>query len=267
MTQRAHTGIPILMYHEVGPRETATERYTVPIERFREQLKYLHENGYRTISLEQYRKYALEQGSEASDKTVIITFDDNNHCHYSISTPILTEFYFRATFFVVSSFIDSQPNMLTAAQLVDMKNAGMSIESHSHTHRFLSDLDDAELLEELETSRRLLEDYIQSEVRFVSCPGGRYSRRVLDSALTVGYFGVCTSAPGLNDLVRGQPPKKLNRFLVSATTRLDTFARIVNGEEAFVRGEILRHRTKSMVKGLLGNDLYYKLWRRYRKDL
>lgn len=255
------------MYHEVGPKETVAERYTVSTEGFREQLKYLHENGYQTISLEQYYKHVLAHDSEVSDKTVIITFDDNNLCHYSISTPILNEFGFRATFFVVSSFIDMQSDMLTSVQLVEMKNAGMSIESHSHTHRFLSDLNDAELLVELETSRRLLEDCVQSEVRFVSCPGGRYSRRVLDSALAIGYFGVCTSAPGLNEPVRGQPPKKLNRFLVSAATRLETFAKIVNGEEGFVRSEILRHRTKSMIKRLLGNDLYYNLWRRFRKDL
>jgi len=267
VTQRTGAGIPILMYHEVGPRETATERYTVSTESFREQLKFLHENEYRTISLEQYYKEAMTCNSEVSDKKVVITFDDNNLCHYSTSTSILVEFDFRATFFVVSSFIDTQPDMLTAAQLVEMKNAGMSIESHSHTHRFLSDLNDAELRGELETSRRLLEDCVQSNVRFISCPGGRYSKRVLDSALDVGYSAVCTSAPGLNDLLGGQPPKTLNRFLVSANTRLDTFAKIVSRDEDFVRGEILRHRTKSMLKGLLGNDLYYKLWQRYRKDL
>lgn len=267
MTQRTDAGIPILMYHEVGPRETATERYTVSIESFREQLKFLHENGYRAISLGQYYKEVMARDAGVSDKTVIITFDDNNLCHYSISTSILIEFNFRATFFIVSSFIDTQPDMLTSAQLVEMKNAGMSIESHSHTHRFLSDLNDAELRGELEISRRILEDCIQSDVRFISCPGGRYSRRVLDTALDVGYFAVCTSVPGLNDLVKGQPPKTLNRFLVSATTQLDTFAKIVSSDEDFLRGEILRHRTKSMIKGLLGNDLYYKLWQRYRKDL
>jgi peptidoglycan/xylan/chitin deacetylase (PgdA/CDA1 family) len=260
-------GIPILMYHEVGPIETVTERYTVPETMFRQQLQYLHDRGYQTISLEQYHDSEMEHGSEAGGGKVIITFDDNNLCHYSVSTPILLDFRCRATFFVVSGFIDTQPDSLSTAQLMEMRKAGMFIESHSHTHRFLNDLDHKELREELETSRGFLEDRLQTEVRFVSCPGGRYNRSVLDSALDVGYLGVCTSAPGLNEIVRGQPPKPLNRFLVSATTTLETFKKIVSGDKRFVRGEVLRHRAKGLVKELLGNERYDRLWRRYRKDL
>lgn len=259
--------IPILMYHEVGPIETLTERYTVPETMFRQQLQYLHDRGYQTISLEQYHNSEMEHSPEAGAKKVIITFDDNNLCHYSVSTPILLDFGCRATFFVVSGFIDTQPDMLSTDQLMQMQKAGMFIESHSHTHRFLSDLDHKELREELETSRGFLEDRLQTEVRFISCPGGRYNDSVLDSALDAGYLGVCTSTPGLNEIVRGQPPKLLNRFLVSATTTLETFKKIVSGDKLFVRGEVLRHRAKGLVKGLLGNERYDRLWRRYRKDL
>lgn len=256
--------IPILMYHEVGPAETVTERYTVPTHRFREQLEYLRDHDYQVVSLEQLRKPAT---SARDEKKVIITFDDNNLCHHSVSTPILVEFEFRATFFVVSSFIDTRKDMLSTSQLVQMKRAGMSIESHSHTHRFLSDLNPADLRSELEMSRRILEDRLQNEVRFVSCPGGRYSRNVLDAALNAGYLGVCTSAPGPNDFVRGQPPQTLDRFLISATTPLETFAKIVSGDEGFMRGQVRRHRAKSLVKGLLGNATYDRLWRRFRREI
>lgn len=255
------------MYHEVGQLETLTERYTVPTTMFRQQLQYLHDHGYQTISLEQYHKSAMEGDTEAFDKAVVITFDDNNLCHYSVSTPILVEFNCRATFFIVSAFIDTQPDMLSAAQLVQMKKAGMSIESHSHTHRFLSDLNSKELSEELETSRRFLEGCLQAEVRFISCPGGRYNSSVLDAALDVGYLGVCTSAPGLNELVLGKPPKTLNRFLVSATTPLETFAKIVSRDKRFLGGQILRHRAKELAKKVLGNERYDRLWQRYRKEL
>jgi peptidoglycan/xylan/chitin deacetylase (PgdA/CDA1 family) len=256
--------IPILMYHEVGSVETLTERYTVPTHRFREQLQYLRDHDYQTVSLGQLWQSATWA---RGDKKVIITFDDNNLCHHSISTPILVEFKFQATFFVVSSFIDTQKDMLSTAQLVQMKRAGMSIESHSHTHRFLSDLAPADLRGELEASRRMLEDRLQGEVRFVSCPGGRYHRNVLNMALEAGYWGVCTSAPGLNGFVRGQPPQTLDRFLVSATTPLETFAKIVSGDGAFVRSQVRRHRAKALVKGLLGNTTYDRLWRRFRRDM
>ena len=256
--------IPILMYHEVGPVETLTERYTVPTHKFREQLRYLKDHGYRTISLPDLGRAARAPGDE---KQLVITFDDNNLCHYSISTPILAEFGFRATFFIVTSLIDSQADMVSTMQLAQMKDAGMSIESHSHTHRFLSDLNPDDLRDELETSRRILEDRLHAEARFISCPGGRYSRKVLEAALDTGYSGVCTSAPGLNNFVRGEPPRALDRFLVSATTPLETFAKIVGGDRRFVGAQVRRHRAKSLVKSLLGNRTYDRLWRRYRRDV
>jgi len=252
------------MYHEVGPVETLTEWYTVPTHKFREQLEYLRDHDYQTVSLEQFRHSATHARGE---RKVIITFDDNNLCHHSVSTPILVEFKFQATFFIVSSFLDTRKDMLSTTQLVQMKRAGMSIESHSHTHRFLSDLNPADLRGELEMSRRILGDRLQGEVRFISCPGGRYDRKVLDSALDAGYWGVCTSAPGLNDFVRGHPPQTLDRFLVSATTPLETFAKIVSGDKGFVRNQVRRHRAKALVKGLLGNTTYDRLWRHFRRDI
>jgi peptidoglycan/xylan/chitin deacetylase (PgdA/CDA1 family) len=227
----------------------------------------LRDRGYRTLLLRQYYDLVMAGDSSAGDKKVVITFDDNNLCHFSTSTPILIDFDFQATFFVVSGFVNKQSDMLTTEQLLEMQRAGMSIESHSHTHRFLSDLNDTEMHEELGNSRRILEDYVQKEVRFISCPGGRYSKKVLNSARVAGYYGVCTSAPGLNELADWKPARRLDRFLVSATTPLETFAKIVMGDVGYIGGQVFRDRAKSALKGLLGNRWYDKLWQRYRKDL
>lgn len=260
--------IPILMYHEVGPLETLTERYTVPDRMFRMQLQYLRDQGFRTLNLDQYlaESHATADQSHPG-KAVVITFDDNNICHYRTTAPILREFDFQATFFVVSSFLDTRSDMLTSAQLVQMNKAGMRVESHSHTHRFLSDLSRIELREELATSRTILEDRLQTEIRFVSCPGGRYHRRVLDEALDLGYHGVCTSAPGLSLLGHGSPSQMLNRFLISATTSLETFAKIVRADKHYVQRAILGNRAKEAVKALLGSRRYDSLWQRFRRHV
>ncbi len=259
-------GIPILMYHEVGPRETLAERYTVPTESFREQLGYLRDNGYRTISLQDYFRQA-ETGGAAGEKQIILTFDDNNLSHYLVSLPLLVEFGFSATFFVVSGFVDTRPDFMTSGQLREMERAGMSIESHSHTHRFLSELGDDDLRAELETSKRLLEGHVHHPIDFISCPGGRYSERVLERALAAGYRGVCTSAPGLNAPVGGRPSRGLQRFLVSADTPIEIFTRMVRGDRRFVLGQVRRHRIKSAIKNMLGNRLYHGIWQRLRRDI
>jgi len=259
--------VPILMYHEVGPPGALTERYTVSTESFREQMQYLRDHRFRTLSLREYREAVIGGSPLAERNCVIITFDDNNVCHHSITTPILSEFGFRATFFIVSSFIDTAGDMLTSEQLLQIKHAGMSIESHSHTHRFLSELAPAELRTELESSRNLLEERIGQEVRFVSCPGGRYSREVLRTALDLGYWGVCTSVPGLSSETHGRPPTSFCRFLVSADTTMGAFAGMVSGEQGYVRREVLRYRAKAIGKRILGNEMYDRLWRRFRRDL
>src|SRR5882672_10306779 len=148
--------IPILMYHEVGLRGSSAERYTVATEAFREQLRYLRDHSYRTLVLGQSED--PENPAERGAKTVAITFDDNNLCHLSVSTPILTEFGFRATFFIVSGFVGRPGDMLNAEQLQEMQRAGMSIESQSPPHRLLSDRRESEMHAELRDPRRILED-------------------------------------------------------------------------------------------------------------
>lgn len=260
-------GVPILMYHEVDPRDTVAERYTVTTQRFREHMMHLRDEGYQTLSLEQYRRQLSSGAKAATAKQIIITFDDNHISHYSICTPILKELGLTATFFIVSSFLDTTPDLLTRSQLREMKQAGMSIESHSHTHRFLDDLSDVDLQDELATSRRVLEESVGAEVRYISCPGGRYDGRTLDGAPRVGYHGVCTSVPGLNPSVSNRWPKALYRFLISATTSVDTFAKIAGGERNYVRREVFRDRAKTTIKAVLGNKLYHTLWQRYRRDM
>lgn len=254
------------MYHEVGPRETLAERYTVPTDNFRAQLGYLRDNDYRVISLQDYVRQT-ETGETAGEKQIILTFDDNNLSHYLVSLPLLMEYGFSATFFVVSGFVDTRPDFMTSGQLREMESSGMSIESHSHTHRFLSELKDEDLRVELETSKRLLEEHLHHPVDFISCPGGRYSERVLERALAAGYRGVCTSAPGLNAPVGGRPTRVFQRFLVSADTPIETYTRMARGDRRFVLAQVRRHRIKAVIKNMLGDRLYHGIWQRLRRDV
>jgi len=254
------------MYHEVSPREAMAERYTVPMDNFREQLRYLRDNGYQTISLREYITNLECHGSNEGKK-IILSFDDNNLSHYVTAMPLLAEFGFSATFFIVSGFIDTQKDFMTSEQIREMERSGMSIESHSHTHRFLSDLRDSDLRNELETSKRVLEGLLNCPVEFISCPGGRYSKRVLETALDAGYRGVCTSAPGLNMAVGDQVSTTFQRFLVSSDTPIEMFIKIARGDCEFVRNQVRQHRLKTAAKRLLGNRLYHGLWQHLRRDM
>lgn len=255
--------VPILMYHEI---ETAGrrpgERYTVRAEAFERQLAYLSEHGYKTVSLDE--ALATPRGEP---KRLVITFDDNHLSHHSIAVPLLKQYGYRATFFIVGSFVGQAGEWLDRRHLVEMRRDGMSIESHSHTHRFLDGLPLEELDSELKLSKQALEEHLGASINFVSCPGGRYAPEVANRAMVAGYRGVCTSAPGLYNRRGKDPVSVLGRFLISAATGMDTFSRIVSCDPRFVFTQRLRHGAKQAVKRIMGDALYDSLWRKYVRDL
>lgn len=70
--------IPILEYHQVGPKET---RWTRSFDAFRGDLQWLYNNDYRAVSLYDFldQKISLEYGK----KPVIFTFDDGGYTQFN----------------------------------------------------------------------------------------------------------------------------------------------------------------------------------------
>ena len=142
-----------------------------------------------------------------------------------------------------------------------MIDGDMSIQSHSLNHLFLSDLSEDRLQKELIESKRILEDKLSLPVRFISLPGGFYSRGVLKAAQGAGYEGVATSAPGLNVL-----EKERGKFLLfrrSVITRKTQMARFQEIVYAHVLSNAKRrgvYQLKSMAQKILGSRGYYMIW-------
>ena len=250
------------MYHEIeADKRRPTERYSVTAETFESQLIYLAEKGFRTVPLHDLAD------SRDDARRVAITFDDTHLSHYASADPLLRKDGYQATFFVVGSFVGQKDEWLHRSHLEAMREGGMSIQSHSHTHRFLDQLSDKDLDHELRLSKHALEETTGVAVDFISCPGGRYERRVAIRAAATGYHGVCTSAPGLGAHGPRGSISVFGRFLVSASTGMDTFSRIAAGEARFVLSQRVRYGAKQTVKRIVGDALYDTLWRKYVRDL
>src|SRR5436190_2954782 len=94
--------VPILMYHDVadqGPPETAP--YRISVADFREQMRFLHERGYRSLSLEEWAE-CITAGRQPEGRPLVITFDDGFRNVIQNAWPTLSEAGFRATIFVVT---------------------------------------------------------------------------------------------------------------------------------------------------------------------
>jgi rhodanese-related sulfurtransferase len=103
--------IPVVSYHGVTTDETAAHAaadprfFDVRLSELREQMEYLHDAGYRSITAEQYKRWVRGEPVTLPEKPILITFDDGRRST-QLATPILKELGFRATMYVVSGFAD-----------------------------------------------------------------------------------------------------------------------------------------------------------------
>ncbi len=78
--------------------------------------------------------------------------------------------------------------------LVEMRDAGMTIGSHTASHPFLSNEREGQVLEETSSSRQELERRLGVEVRCFAYPGGSFNPAVVRAVATAGYryaFTIC----------------------------------------------------------------------------
>ncbi len=72
---RTSVELPIIMYHGLTKNPSKVNAYVIPISSFEEDLKYLKENGYTTVLMEDVINYV--DGNEAlPEKPIVLTFDD-----------------------------------------------------------------------------------------------------------------------------------------------------------------------------------------------
>jgi len=256
--------VPILMYHQVvedGERNRQARNtnpaYTVTVGRFREQMAWLAENGFRTRSLGD----VIDPPIPLKD-SVVITFDDGWADNFSHALPVLGEYGLSATIFVVTGFVGA-PGYLDWEQLREMSGNGISLQSHTVSHRPLEELGDDEVAEELGASKKVLEDRMGTAVHFVSMPQGSWNRKIFQAVRAAGYRGVCTSEPGFRHSLG--TPAVFSRINVADRTPISSFARIARMDRSFILPVLAATKFKRAVRSLVGYRMYRLLYRlRYR---
>ncbi|EGT3615143.1 polysaccharide deacetylase family protein [Clostridium perfringens] len=177
--------IPVLCYHDVTSNNPDNNGLLISPEKFKEQLQYLKDNNYTPITLDELYDY-LRNNKEIPEKPVVITFDDGYKGNYEYAYPILKEFKFPATMFVIANYVGGS-DFMTTEQIKEMSNNGIEIESHTSKHDDLSKLNETEQVETLKNSKISLEKIIEKPVNFIAYPFGRYNSNTRIAAEKAGY--------------------------------------------------------------------------------
>lgn len=107
--EEVRSNIRTFTYHTVyDPKTQVCNSIEIchPIEQFTSHMKYLSENNYLTLTMEELEMY-LDNKIRIPMKTVVITLDDGIHMENSV--PIVEEYKVYATFFVITGSHDASP--------------------------------------------------------------------------------------------------------------------------------------------------------------
>ncbi|WP_253205916.1 polysaccharide deacetylase family protein [Clostridium estertheticum] len=210
--------IPVLQYHSISYDKG--NPICIPIKKFDEQMKYLKDNNYYTITLTNLYEY-LMNNTPIPRKSVVITFDDGYDNNYTAMFPVLKKYKFKATIFVISSLIDVHSNMLTSKQLIEMDKYGIDIESHTAHHDNLKLISKDNQLKTLIKSKKYLEKTLNKKINFFAYPYGGFNKNAIEALKECGYKMAFTTKNGWSSKKNGI--FSLRRVWISASDSTKVF--------------------------------------------
>lgn len=228
--------IIILMYHIISsPFSTNEKSLAVSPSAFRAQMNFLHRKGYNVISLEK-AVTALISGESVPRNAVVITFDDGFIDTYEIAFPILNEFEFPATIFVVSGLIgstnkwmsssnDKSRRLCTWSQLKEMVQKKITIGSHTRNHVNLNQVPVETAQKEIFESKEEIQTKLGVKVDFFAYPYGVVNDTNKKMVLEAGYKASLTTMSGFNYNHKETDPFMLRRIDVFGSDSLRHFKR------------------------------------------
>ncbi len=97
--------VPILMYHNIFRSGNTHGNYIISESGFEKDLKFLSENGYTTIFMQDLINYTQGKGS-LPEKPVVLTFDDGYFNNYSYAFPLLKKYNAKAVISIIGYYTD-----------------------------------------------------------------------------------------------------------------------------------------------------------------
>ena len=227
--------VPILMYHHISndvPTTALGISLTVTQAMFRQQMDYLKQRGYHTITFYQLFD-ALYYKGPLPQHPIILTFDDGYDDAYQFAFPILQAHGFSGMFYIITGKV-GWAAYLNWKQIKMMFAGGMQIGSHTVHHVDMGSLllyskDLAQ--QELQKSQAVLQQHLDVVIQQFCYPSGEpfkhgslaVRQQIVALLAADGYVGATTD-PGMTGFYQNSStPFVLLRTRVDGRSTLQFF--------------------------------------------
>jgi len=173
---------PILCYHQIRewlPSDSKTAKdYIVPVEKFREQMKILAENGYHTILPDQLYDY-LVNGTALPSKPVLLTYDDTRAEQFTIAREEMNKYGFKGVYFIMTVSL-GRPGYMTREEVKQLSYEGNVIGSHTWNHSNVKKYTEKDWALQIDKPSQLLENITGKPIEYFAYPFGLWNKAAIE---------------------------------------------------------------------------------------
>ncbi len=227
------TEVPVLMYHFFYSKEnneTGADGNWMGINNFENQLEYLKTADYTSLTMRELELF-LDKKARVPENSFVITIDDGHPSVYEYAYPLIKEYGFNATLFLIGGWLDP----ILPYEFVEMREDGLELQAHSFLlHEGGCNLGKGGLLQCIDVEEGV-KDTIQSleyvDGGFAYCyPLGDHGGNAIEIMQKSGVRLAFTTKPGLVE--QGMDKLRLPRVRVSGGTALESFKeRLIKDEQ------------------------------------
>lgn len=218
-------GVSVLMYHMIGDIQNNASVMTEA--NLRLQMNYLRDHGYHPITMQELYDY-ITKGAPLPEKPVCITFDDGYLDSYTIVYPLMKEYGFPWTLFLITDDVGKPYNRMTWDQLKEMADSHtVTIANHTLSHPKLHNLATAKEKEkEIVEANEALKYHLGIDNAWLAYPYGDYDDQVVEICKKAGIKMAVTTDSGRVHV--GSYPYELKRVYVGNDISLARFSERLN---------------------------------------
>ncbi len=208
--------IPILTYHSIDDSGSVV---SISPQTFASQMRFLSESSFEVVSLDAVAA-AVREGREMPADSVAITFDDGYRSVYTEAFPVLDQYGFTATVFLVTDYCGRDNDwpgqwsgirhapLLGWSEIEEMHRAGIDFGSHTATHPDLTRIPFERAEGEIRQSKAAIEDRLGRPATAFAYPYGRHTAAVRE---IVGREFRSACSTRLGKIRRDSDPHQLSR--------------------------------------------------------